>query len=669
VADFAVSDANRAAVTEIVRLLDGLPLAIELAAARMRVLSPAQLLQRMGDRFAILADARGATARQATLEAAIDWSWNLLSPWEQAALAQCSVFEGGFTLQAAEAVLDLSPWPGVRSLIDVVQSLVDKSLLRTWIPGEHGRYDLEEPYFGMYLSIRDYAARRLAAGKPGARRAAEERHGRYFAGFGSDEAIQALFLHGGDRRLRALELELDNLVAACRNAVARSDGPTAVGAYRAAGEVLELQGPSALSVELGGRVLSLGDLESTVRAAAILTQARAAWRSGRTEEAETGLEEALSLARASGDRACEAAVLRKWATVHREQGRLQAALTIGEAALAMHREVGDRGAEGSALAALGSAYDVQGRIEEAGQHFTQALAIHREVGNRRGEGSTLCDLGTLHGRQGHAEEARGYFELALAIHRELGDRRSEGDVLGNLGMVHIQGGRTVEAQAYFQQALAIAREVGSRRTETILLGNLGSVAFEQDRLDEARDQFERALAICRDAADSRHEADLLVSLAEVHVREGRNAEARAALQAGETLLREAGDPSKLAGLLCIRGQAELIDGDIGPARAALAEAESPRQVPRRRSRLASGTCHPQASDGAGLSAQRRFAGYPGAGASSGASSLPNASRQPSSSTPAAATSAACRPQNCLPGIVSRKPASQPTKVLPMKRCR
>ena len=106
--DFVLNDANRAAVAEVVRLLDGLPLAIELAAARVRIFSPAQLVERMRDRFRLLAGARGAAARQATLKAAIDWSWDLLAPWEQAALGQCSVFEGGFTLEAAEAVLDLA---------------------------------------------------------------------------------------------------------------------------------------------------------------------------------------------------------------------------------------------------------------------------------------------------------------------------------------------------------------------------------------------------------------------------------------------------------------------------------------------------------------------------------------------------------------------------------
>jgi predicted ATPase len=106
--DFVLGEANRAAVAEVVRLLDGLPLAIELAAARVRMLSPAQLVARMRDRFSLLAGAHGAGARQATLRAAIDWSWELLTPCEQGALAQCSVFEGGFTLEAAEAVLDLA---------------------------------------------------------------------------------------------------------------------------------------------------------------------------------------------------------------------------------------------------------------------------------------------------------------------------------------------------------------------------------------------------------------------------------------------------------------------------------------------------------------------------------------------------------------------------------
>ena len=146
-AGFGIAEGNRAGVAEVVRLLDGLPRAIDLAAARSRVLSPQQIVARLRDRFTLLAGARGTAARQATLRAAIAWSWTLLSSFEQSALAQCSVFEGGFTMAAAESVLDLGAWPDAPPVLDVVQSLLDKSLLRA--RGDPGRYAIDEPHLGM----------------------------------------------------------------------------------------------------------------------------------------------------------------------------------------------------------------------------------------------------------------------------------------------------------------------------------------------------------------------------------------------------------------------------------------------------------------------------------------------------------------------------------------
>src|SRR6185369_12973065 len=242
---------------------------------------PAQLVERMRDRFALLAAARGQAARQATLRAAIDWSWELLTAWEQDALAQCSVFDGGFTLEAAEAVIDLSTWPTAPRAMDVVQALSDKSLLRTWVPATQSRYDIDEPFFGMYLSIHE--------------RAAEVRHGRYFADFGSDAAVEALSLAGGARRRRLLGLELDNLVAACRRALGRGDGTTAVSTYRGAWEVLELHGPYATGAALGAQVLALSDLADGDRAAALATLAQSLRRSGRMDDAKAALDEALAL--------------------------------------------------------------------------------------------------------------------------------------------------------------------------------------------------------------------------------------------------------------------------------------------------------------------------------------------------------------------------------------
>jgi predicted ATPase/class 3 adenylate cyclase/Tfp pilus assembly protein PilF len=541
--EFVLGDANRAAVGEVVRLLDGLPLAIELAAARVRMLSPIQLVERMRDRFRLLAGARGAAARQATLRAAIDWSWDLLTPGEQAALAQCSVFEGGFTLEAAEEVLDLSSWPDASPVLDAVQALVDKSLLRTWIPAEQGRYDLEEPYFGMYLSIHEYAAEKLKARGREAKGAAEERHGRYFACFGTEEALDALFRHGGVRRRRALALELDNLVAACRRAVQRGDGDAAVAAYRAAWEVLELQGPFALGAVLGVQVLALDGMPASLRCAARVTQALASQRGGRMEEAGTWLQQALTLARETRDRRREGSVLFNLGYLHREQGRMKEAREHLEAALAIHRDMGDRRAEGTELCALGIVHFDEGRMEEARGHLEAALVVAREVGNRSIEGSVLGNLGVLHYEHGRIAEARAHYQQALAIIRDVGNRSAEGLVLGNLGNLNNDQGRVEEARVHYEAALAIFQEVGNRRFEGFARGNLGNLHFEQGRVEEARGHLEAALAIAREVGDRRDEGIVLGILGLVHRDQGEVEKARAHYQQALAIHRQVGNRS------------------------------------------------------------------------------------------------------------------------------
>ncbi|HEX6361799.1 MAG TPA: hypothetical protein VFZ93_02500, partial [Albitalea sp.] len=168
---------DAAAIERLVHLLEGLPLAIELAAARVRVMSPRMLLSRMSERFKLLSSISGRHDRQSALRAAFDWSWDLLTLPEKAALAQLSVFEGGFTLEAAEAVLDLSayepsPWPA-----DLIQSLLEKSFVRR----------VDDERFDMLGSVREYAYEHLrfesgyAGSGPAACDAAERRHGMFFA--------------------------------------------------------------------------------------------------------------------------------------------------------------------------------------------------------------------------------------------------------------------------------------------------------------------------------------------------------------------------------------------------------------------------------------------------------------------------------------------------------
>ncbi|MEO8134144.1 MAG: tetratricopeptide repeat protein [Betaproteobacteria bacterium] len=571
--DFVVSDANHAAVAEVVRLLDGLPLAIELAAARIRVLSPAQLVERMRDRFSLLAGARGAAARQATLRAAIDWSWDLLTHWEQAAFAQCSVFEGGFALDAAEAVLSLSPWPDAPLAMDAVQALVDKSLLRTWVP-EQARFDIEEPHFGMYISVHEYAAEKLKASGAVAQQDAEERHGRHFAAFGTDAAHELRRAHGGVERVRALALELDNLVAACRRAVRRGNGAVAAGAYCAAWEVLDLRGPFSIGDALGAEVLALDGIEPALRAAAYLTRAQIARRVGRMEEAEAGLAQALVLTREGHDPRLEGIVLAFLGSLCRDRARMDEALAHQQQALAVHRAVGNQVHEGYSLGNLGNLHAEQGRMDAARAHFEQALAIHRKVGNRSAEGLVLGNMGLLLQEQGGMKDAQAHLQHAIAIHREVGNRHEEGIVIGNLGALHLAQGRMQAASTHFEAALAIARDVGDRRHEGHVLGALSSLRLCQGRMEEARAHCERALSIHRAVANRRSEGEALGTLGDILAGQGRIEEARKALDAGEDLLRQIGDRLRLGGLLCVRGRVEAAAGEREVAKTKLVEAEA-----------------------------------------------------------------------------------------------
>jgi predicted ATPase/class 3 adenylate cyclase/Tfp pilus assembly protein PilF len=567
--DFEVNERNRDDVAEVVRLVDGLPLAVELAAARVRVMSPAQLAERMRDRFTILAGARGAAARQATLRAAIDWSWDLLSPWEQDAFAQCSVFDGGFTLEAAEAVLDLARWPDAPPAIDVVQALSDKSLLRTWVPAAQARYDLDEPFFGMYLSIREYAAEKLDAAGAQARLAAETRHGAYFARFGSDEESERLFVRGGVRRRRALALEIDNLVAACRRAAPRGDGAIAAGAMRVACEILELTGPYTLGVALGELVLAMPDLDPRSRVRALVAYAMALRRAGRSDDAAAAFEQALAAYRAQGERGREAFVLLCFGNLRRDQGRVGEARALQEDALAITRAVGHRRMEGQALGNLGIIHAEQGRLAEALTHFEQAIAIHREVGNRYIEGIDTSNLGNVFRESGRLDEALQHYERALAIDREVGNRRDEGIVTANLGMLFRDLGRYDEARERLTAALAVAREVGDRRFEGSVLGYLAALSRDQGEVDAGIAQCEQALAIHRAVGNRHQEGVILGALGDLLARRGRFDVARAALAEGDALLREVGAEPARAMLLCDRALVETAAGDRAAAEAAL----------------------------------------------------------------------------------------------------
>ncbi|MBI3725882.1 cyclase, partial [bacterium] len=298
---FVPRDADAPVVAEIVRKLDGIPLAIELAAARMGVLSAAQLLEKLPSRLDLLVTGRrDASSRHQTLRAAIEWSWELLSPVERAALEQASVFSGGFSLEAARAVLALEGAPEIQ---DVLQGLVEKSLLRAWSPEELP----EELRFAMFESIRDFALEKLGP----ARREAESRHADFFLERGSawSESVRR---RDGAAALAKLALEAENHISLHERALAAPESPEsrerALRAILVLDALLSMQGPFVRLLQgIDAALQRLSGVDPLLVARVLRARGRACYRFGPSRlEAFPDLERALELARLAGDAALEA---------------------------------------------------------------------------------------------------------------------------------------------------------------------------------------------------------------------------------------------------------------------------------------------------------------------------------------------------------------------------
>lgn len=536
-------------IGQLVKVLDCLPLAIELAAARVRVMAPRTLLARMKDRFNVLLSRTGRRDRQATLRAAFDWSWELLSEAEKATLARLSVFEGGFTLESASAVAEVMSTAGTPFTIDLVQGLVDKSFVRQ-IGNE--RFDLLE-------SVREYAAQHLRTpgrfehSGPDCDAGARARHWRYFATIDERAAV-------ADHCV-----EINNLIAACRAAVAGEDRPSAVGCLVNVWMVLRITGPYRAGVELAGMVDHLGSLCDRDRALVEWVAGNALDMLGDVAAARLHIRDGLEFAARARDLKCTARLLIVLGSRQTVDGDFEGASASLMEAHRLSEAQGDRGLQAAALSLLGRLMNHQSRFSEARAYYEAALALARAGGDRRTEGGLLGNLAVLHHELGELEQARGNYEQALAIANEMGDRRYEGDHRCNLGLLCQEQGRTDEARAQFDLALSTARETGHVRLAYIVLCNLGILLTAEGRFEEAARHLQEAVKGAIASSDRRSEGQFRGYLALALAKQGLLAEARELLDVGERLLVAIADRLSLALLLCDRAEIESLASNVEAA--------------------------------------------------------------------------------------------------------
>jgi predicted ATPase/class 3 adenylate cyclase/Tfp pilus assembly protein PilF len=539
------------AIAALTAMLDGLPLAIELAAARIRIMPPHMLLERMGERFKVLSTRGGRPARQATLLATFDWSWQLLSPTERRALAQLSVFEGGFTLGAAEAVIDIPD--NAYSSLDLVQSLVEKSLLR----------QASARRFGMLRSLHEYVALQLRdeGAFPGSGFAAEAeahaRHWHYFAALDEGAAVDDGCA------------DIDNLIVACRRASAAHDSTASVRNLAVAWAGMKLRGPYGEAVELAAEVRRLVTHDTGAIALVDWVAGAAEQQLGKVKDARQRFQEALPLARGAGATATEARLLCSLSELLRISGDITQAREHLNSSLDIARSLGERRLELNALNGLGAFYEHQGQLDESQRYYERALELARAVGDRRAEGGLLGNLGSLEHNRGHLDGAANLYEQAIAHAQASGDRKWESNMRCNLGLLHHDRGSLVPAREQLEVALTMSRTMGNARLECAVLCNIGIVLEAADELESALANYSQAVALANALGDRRSEGQFRSYLGLLLARCGRHDEAEACLAVGDALLTEVADTLSLALLLCNTAEAQLMAGRKDQARRAL----------------------------------------------------------------------------------------------------
>ncbi|MEZ4320619.1 MAG: protein kinase [Myxococcota bacterium] len=572
---FEVDDTNRAGVEALVELLDRLPLAIELAAARSRMQSPARLAAALERRLDVLASrSREIPERQRTLRATLNGSWELLTDEERAAFAQLGVFEGLFTIAAAEAVLELAdfgdPW-----VEDVLGSLVDQGLVRLPRSGEHARLLL-------LRSVRAFAREQLDAVDPAAPAGpvfTRDRHARFYAGPGPFE------LDPLDNRTAAARFATDaDAVTSCALAVGRTHAMR--GPYEAGRELLEAVlaredlvrtgvHESALHVQAGALCTRLGDpaaaerhFEAALaaggprgRALIGLALSERAWDD--PDAATDRVERALGVLHVEGDRDGELEALLDVCAHLTQHGRGHAAEALATRALAL---ASGGPLEGRALANVGRIARLLGRTDAAVDAHERALVHFRRTGDLDGERFSLLQLSVLCFQRG--DDARGLeLEAAgLRVSERLGHRNSVGVIVGNRATWHLEHGDLDAAREALERALAIHRATGHRYPQVYWLLGLGRVAADPT---EAEARFREAIALGEPFPEPRGLAHR--ALAGLLRDSGRLVEAEAELAAAAACWRSIGDRGDYAAV--VRERADLLDLLGRPADAEAVRAE------------------------------------------------------------------------------------------------
>jgi predicted ATPase len=454
--DFQLTRENAVDITEICARLDGLPLAIELAAARVKVLSAASMRARLASRLQLLTGgARDLPQRQQTLRAAMDWSYELLNAVEQRLLRRLSVFSGGCNLEGAEAVCDTRRDLDL-DLLDGIASLVDKNLVLKVEPAKG------ESRFVMLETIREYALEKLAASSEDA--STKRALAAYCLVLAEEETTGPSDTELAEW-LERFTLEHDNFRASLDWLIETGETEWGLRLGAALFRFWEMREFLAEGRSRLGKLLQLpgAAAPTKARARALFAAGVLALDQGDFSSADLLFRESIEITRQSGDKQGTAVSLNALAVNARDLGDFPVARALFEESLLLWREVGDPKAVARSLSNLANVVKLQGDYDQAHSLYEECLSIFGDLGDRTGSAWSMNYRGDVSRDQRDFAAAQKWYEQGLAVFRELGDRWGVAGTLADLGSLSREERHYSQAHSLYQESIKIFQELGHKR--------------------------------------------------------------------------------------------------------------------------------------------------------------------------------------------------------------
>ena len=470
---FALTERNALAVTRICRQLDGIPLAIELAAAHTRMLTPQQIARRLSDTFRLLRSASiTMSPRHQSLHATFDWSHALLSKPEQVVFRRLAVFAGGWTLDAAEQVIGAEDL-AAQEIFSLHERLLDQSLITRMDDGqgERARYRLLEP-------VRQYAVEKLHEAEAVQR--FRSRHLDWCLAL-AEEAESAMLGPSQVAWFARLEAELPNIRAALGWSL---EAQAFERASRLAGALWPFWEMQSYLSEGGDWLEQLlvqtsppeTNAPNQARMKAVFASGVLSWQQGRYDLARQRLETALALAQDVGATWYYAYSLCRLGRVQRAQRKPDKALRSFDTSLEMFRQLGDAWGISRPLRDLGMLALDEGRYGDARTYIQEALGMRREIGDLDGVADALDVLGTIERLQGEASSAETHYQEALAHYQAIGYRQGMAAIYKHLGHISLKKGNLAQAELYYKQSLSLSHQIGTASDTADALVGLQRIA-------------------------------------------------------------------------------------------------------------------------------------------------------------------------------------------------